>query len=475
MDNHQHSIVVVGGGINGLAAAWSAWLSSGEGRARVTLLEASDAVGGKARTRHLDGYLFEEGPTGYLSGEATLDRLIELAGLEALPARQEAARRYVVRGNRVRQIKSHPLAFARSGILSLGGLLRIAREPWVRRTQAAEESVWHFAQRRLGTQAADRLIAPMVLGVWAGDAKRLSLPSAFPRMAEMEREHGSLIRAMIHLQKSRKSHGGPAGPAGHLHSFAAGMQSLPLALAERAPFEVRCHAAVNELRREDPCAPWQVHVAGSDSPMAADQVILACEPHVSSKLLAPTLPEVARELADLQIPGVAVVALAYPAGTNFPVGFGALIPRDEGYRTLGVLFDSQLFAGRSPQNSVLVRCLIGGSTDLEAASLPSEELAQLAAQELGRLFRISEVPRTVACKRHTTAIPQYELGHAQRLERMDQSFVRAGDRVRGLHLSGCHRAGVAFGKTAAEGWRLGKLAGEAQTGWNPPLTGTAKS
>lgn len=456
MNTAQHRIVVVGGGINGLSAAWSAWLASGAGPVEVCLLEASCTVGGKAKTRHLDGFLFEEGPTGYLSGDATLDRLIELAKLEALPARTEAARRYVLHGQRLREIKSNPLAFARSGILSPLGLLRMAREPWIPIGNDEEESVWHFAERRLGREVADRLIAPMVLGVFAGDAKQLSLSSAFPRMAEMEREHGSLIRAMIHLMKSRKQHGGPAGPAGSLHSFADGMQSLPLGLAQQAPFEVRCESPVTSIERAHDS--WQLNIRGQEAPLRADQLILACEAKTSARLLQPHLPGVSLELDQLNVPGVAVVGLAYPAAANFPTGFGVLIARNEGFRTLGCLFDSQLFPGRCPKDSRLVRCLIGGATDPEASRLSEEELTRLAADDVQRLFDLNHEAQPIAVMRHQGAIPQYELGHAKLLGRIEEQLQAATKRLPGLHLSGCHRAGVAFGKTAREGWNLGEFA-----------------
>ncbi|MEW6073038.1 MAG: protoporphyrinogen oxidase, partial [Planctomycetota bacterium] len=199
-------VVVVGGGISGLAAAWMAWdvLAAAGAPAPddVILLEAAPAVGGKARTIARAGWTVEGGPTGFLDNEPVLDRLIARAGLEKLPADAAAARRFLVRGGVAREIHAHPLRLARSGLLSPAGLLRVALEPFVpRRADPADESIWDFARRRLGLQIADRLIAPLVLGVFAGDARRLSLASSFPRMAELEAEHGSLVRALIRLRR----------------------------------------------------------------------------------------------------------------------------------------------------------------------------------------------------------------------------------------------------------------------------------
>jgi oxygen-dependent protoporphyrinogen oxidase len=455
-------IVVVGGGINGLAAAWSAHEASG-GRAEVWLLEAGTQVGGKARTRREDGWLVEEGPTGFLSGEPVLDELVARAGLEPLPADSGAARRYVVRGGRPREIVPTPPGFARSGLLSPLGLLRLAREPWVPRGGGEEESVLDFAVRRLGPQAAERLIAPMVLGVFAGDAARISLAAGFPRMAELEREHGSLFRAMFALARQRgRESGGPAGPRGHLTSFADGMQSLPLALAERAPFPVRTGAAVEALSHDPARGVWRFRVAGASGEHEADEVVLSCDARASARLLRPLAPQVADELDAIPIPPLAVVGLGYDSPRSvaaFPHGFGVLVPRGEGYRSLGVLFDDQLFPGRAPEGRRLVRVMLGGAVDPEAARLPEEELVRTAAGDCARLFGLPDAPSSYELVRWEESIPQYELGHLARVRRIDDAMARLAEHRPGLSLAGCHARGVAFGKTAAEGWRVGELAG----------------
>ncbi|HEY7696839.1 MAG TPA: protoporphyrinogen oxidase, partial [Vicinamibacteria bacterium] len=229
-------VVVIGGGISGTAAAFTA-----KKRARqlgmdldVVLLEKEAEIGGKALSLEEDGWLFETGPLGYLNNEPIVDELAREAGLEDELVRAGEARhhRYVVARGKPREVKTNPFGFAAAGILSFSGLLRVAREPFVPgRHDEGDESVWDFAARRLGPEFADRLIHPMVLGIFAGDAKRLSLPSSFPIMAELEREHGSLIRAQFARARRKK---GPRGSV--LSSFREGMQSLPRALASRGGF-----------------------------------------------------------------------------------------------------------------------------------------------------------------------------------------------------------------------------------------------
>ena len=179
----QH-VVVIGGGISGLSAAWAVRTASKERglpAPRITVLEAASEVGGKARTLQRGPWRLEAGPTGFLDNEPALDELVRHSGLDKLPADEAAARRFLVRGGKLREIQGHPLRFALSGILGVRGLLRISREPWIpKRVSTEEESIWDFAERRLGVQSAERLIAPMVLGVFAGDARRLSLPKSSP-------------------------------------------------------------------------------------------------------------------------------------------------------------------------------------------------------------------------------------------------------------------------------------------------------
>ncbi len=454
-------VVVVGGGISGLAAAWSAWEATGAGPVQVLLLEGETELGGKARTLRRDGWTVELGPTGYLDNEPVLDRLAQRAGLEKLHADEAAARRFLVRKGKLREIRPHPLRFALSGIVSPLGLARIAREPWIaQRVSDEEESIWDFAERRLGRQAAERLIAPMVLGVFAGDARRLSLPAAFPRMAELEAEYGSLFRAMKRLARAKQLSGGPAGPSGVLTSFAAGLEELPRALGERAPFEVRSGAWVEELTIAPDGPTWRLRVRGDAEAISADAVVLAGEAWNAAPLLEGIAPEVATELRALPSPGLAVVALGYgpEALERVPRGFGALISRTEGFRILGVLWDTHLFPGRSPEGHLLVRAMIGGATDPEAAELSEDELVSIACSDLQRLHGLPASPIFQHVVRWPRAIPQYELGHLARVRRIDEHLEALYRRAPGLALAGNHQRGIAFGKASLQGWQAGERA-----------------
>ncbi|MDF1801018.1 MAG: protoporphyrinogen oxidase [Planctomycetota bacterium] len=486
-------IVIVGAGIAGLAAARAASdTARAEGRlVEILVIEREAVVGGKAQTLVSDGWRLEAGPTGYLDSEPAMDPLVKAAGLTKLAADDAAARRFLVREGQLKEIQAHPVKFFTSGVLSPIALARLATEPfWPRiKTEAGvpgygsgietadgvdtsamrDESVWDFARRRLGRQAADRLIAPMVLGVFAGDAKRTSLPAAFPRMAELEAEYGSLVKAMFALKKRKgAASGGPAGPSGKLTSFARGLDQLPRGLAERGEargdFTVRCGIEVREVGHDGDC--WRLLVAPrglATEELHADSVVLAGESFSAAELVSDVAPELASELASIATPPVAVVGLGYgPAAlAAVPKGFGALIERGQNIRILGVLWDTHLFPGRSPDGTLLMRCMVGGATDTESGSLTDDELIEITKLDLARLFSLSgpdAEPVFTEVVRWPRAIPQYELGHLARVARIRHGLAQLSAERPGLFLAGNYLDGVAFAKAAKSGLAAGQAA-----------------
>lgn len=470
----KRRIVIVGAGIAGLAAARGCVDSAKQAgqTVEVLVIERNPVVGGKAQTLRRDGWLLEAGPTGYLDNEPIMDQLVAAAGLEKLAADDAAAHRFLVREAKLRAIRAHPLKFLTSGILSPIGLARIALEPLQKKLVApgggtVDESVWEFAARRLGPQAADRLIAPMVLGVFAGDAKRTSLPAAFPRMAELEAEYGSLIKALIALKRKQgASSGGPGGPKAKLTSFKNGLHALPQALAERGQaagdFKLLTGADVTQLSHDG--KSWRLTISqsrlGIQESITADAVILATEAFAAADLLRPTHSGLASELDAIPTPPVAVVGLGYGPDVlaKVPRGFGALVQRGGGLRILGVLWDTHLFEGRSPGGTLLMRCMIGGATDTESASLTNEELVAIAQADLARLFQLKgpdAQPIFHEIVRWPRAIPQYEVGHLARIHRIRATLASNAIERPGLSLTGNYLDGVAFNKAAKSGFAAG--------------------
>ena len=447
-------LVVIGAGISGLAAA-SAAADAGIDGLEIIVLEQASQVGGKALSLREGPWLVEAGPSAYLDGEPALEYLVSRAGLEdeRLVADESAANRFIVRKGRLRRLSPHPLRFARSGLLGPTGLARLLAEPFIPRG-SREESVWRFAQRRLGRQVADRLVAPMLLGVFAGDARRLSLAAAFPMLAELEKEHGSLTWGLLRRRRGG-DRVGPTGPSGKMTSFRSGMQALSIGLARSGGFAVRCNSGVAGLRLRRG-GGWQIEVTKTAEVIAADAVALACEAGPMAKLLADQAPAMTRLLHQIPYPPVAVVALGFgaEAQSRVPRGFGALIPREEGFRVLGCLFDSHIFPGRSPATGLLIRSFLGGTVDPETASLDDDDLAAVARGDVARLLGLREPPLFTRVVRWERAIPQYEIGHLERVAAIEDELSR----LPGLFLAGNALHGIAYPKAAATGVAAGKAA-----------------
>lgn len=436
-------VVVVGAGISGLAAAWAA--SRANAGLNVMVLERASDVGGKARSIARDGWLVEGGPSGFIRGRPEMERLIDGAAVrgQVVTARAPAKRRFVLRDGVMREIVPHPVRFLRSGLLTARGAARMLAEPFVPRHRGGEESVWAFAARRLGREFADRLIQPMTLGVFGGDAQRLSVDAAFPRMRGMEREHGSLLAALL---KRRGRVGG------ELTSFQGGMQQLPRALAAAGGFDVRRNAQVSAFTRAGD--QWAVWMQGSGEPLMADVVVLAGEPWAMADLLAPHDGTLAAELRAIRCPPVSVVALGYAPGAavRVPEGFGVLVARGAGYRMLGNLWDTHIFPERGPAGHLLVRAIFGGSVDDGIDALERDALLSVARAEVGRLYGIDEDPVFSEAVRWPHAIPQYELGHGERVVRID----RAIGALPNVWITGNGLRGVSFADAAGDGVRTGE-------------------
>jgi oxygen-dependent protoporphyrinogen oxidase len=444
-------LVVIGGGISGTAAAYSAVKRSRElsRELEVLLLEKEPEIGGKALSRIEEGWLFETGPLGYLNDEPIVDELATGAGLdgEVLHASDARRRRFVFARGKRREVKADPIRFAASGILSFRGLLRAAREPFVSaKRDGGDESVWDFAARRLGPEFASRLVHPMALGIFAGDAERLSLPSAFPVMARMEREHGSLIRAQLARSVSRPV----------LSSFREGMQSLPRALAARGGFTVRTSCACRALEKKE---TYRLLLGESGKSISADAVVLACEGFQAAALLSTVAPGAARKLLEIPTPPIYVVALGFgpEALGSVPESFGTLIPRGAGFRALGVTCDGYLFPGRNPAGHLLVRVLYGGSFDPGVGELEPSAMVGMAVEEMRRLFSCEAKPRFTRARLWPRAIPQYEIGHRERVAEIERELSL----VPHLHLAGNSLYGPSFGKAAARGAACGREAVDA--------------
>lgn len=451
----SRTIAIVGGGISGLAAAEAIERRSKEAGSAVkaVVLEGEATPGGKIKSAREEGFVVDTGPHGFLDKEPKMFELIDRLGLRSslLAANEAAERRFVMRAGALRELPSSPPKFLVSDVLPLGAKLRVLAEPLAKKRPDEEESVWRFAARRIGPVAADVLVDAMVTGIYGGDPKRLSLPAAFPRMFELESVYGSLIKAQIALAKEKKG-SKAGGPTGTLHSFTEGLGELTAALAARA--DVRTDSSVERVERKE--GGYRVtHRGGA---LEVEGVVLAVPAFVAESLLSPLAPTPAETLGRIPYADVAVVVQCFSKeDIGGDVGaFGFLIPEVERRSILGTILASSVFPPHAPEGAVMLRTITGGVRHPEHAAGDDETLLQLARSELDQILSIrpGATPLLQRVVRWPRGIPQYDLGHAEK--------VAAADAVEkalpGIFLIGNAFRGVAMLNCVAEADRLAERA-----------------
>ena len=377
----NRSVAILGAGVAGLSAAFDLRRRG----INVTVFEAQNRVGGVIRSERTAGYLLEHGPNSIQPNE-DVSALIESAGFsgEVVDANPLQRNRYVVRDGRLIPVPLRPPDIFRTPLFSLRGKVRLLAEPFVG-TGAPSESVAQFVRRRVGQEFLDYAIDPFVAGVYAGDPELLSMRHAFPRMAALEANHGSLIRGMLASRKSRS--GMPKKK--RLISFRDGMETIPRALGRHVEDGLQTGAAVQGVsRRSD---GWAIQLSNGEEREGFDAVVASVPSYAVRELLP-------RETASWPVithPAVTVVGLGYARGDiEHPLdGFGVLVPSVErSFRILGALFSSTLFPGRAPDGSVLITVFLGGMRHRDAFYLAGDEAARVAHEDLARLLSIRADP-----------------------------------------------------------------------------------
>jgi protoporphyrinogen/coproporphyrinogen III oxidase len=434
-------VVVVGAGVSGLTTAYLLARSG----VPVEIVEASSRVGGVIATEQHDGILYERGPNSALDTHPCIGELIAALGIagERIETKAEAATRYVVKDGRLAALPLSPPAFLRTPLFSLRAKLGLALEPFVRpASPAAEESVTQFVTRRLGREFLDYAIEPFVAGVYAGNPDELSVGAAFPRLHALEQRYGSLIRGQIKGARERARRSVKGRNAARSFSFRSGMQTLTDALACTVN-PVRLSSAAKRIeRRDDGTLSVEVKGAADTVRISARVIVLAVPADTAAALVREHAPAAAEALNTIVYAPVAPVACAYArANVAHPLdGFGFLLPRVEKGRVLGALFSSSMFEGRASEGEVLITAFVGGRRQPGLAHESEEAIAALVQEELASLLGARN-PRRTAVTRWPWAIPQYTLGHAQRLAHA----AEAERALPGLFLCGSYGGGVSVG------------------------------
>ena len=352
-------IAIVGAGISGLATAHYLvrFLSAAGKSAEMVILEAEKVPGGKMRTIVEEGFRMEWGPNGFLTNKPHSLELVRELGIEDRLARSSdlARKRFIYSGGTMHRLPETPRAFLLSNLLSLGGKLRICGEPFAPAPPGGvDESLGDFARRRLGEEALEKLIDPMVTGIFAGDPDRMSLASCFPVIRDLERRYGGLVKGMLSLARERRKAGEKremsAGPGGVLTSFDDGVQALIDVLSGRLADGLHLGVSVEQARRRDGQRILSLLADGQRGEIDADRVVFAILAYAAAEIVRPLDPDLSGALGAIPYSPISVVALGYDRATlGHPLdGFGFLIPRGEKRKILGALWDSSVFENRAP-------------------------------------------------------------------------------------------------------------------------------
>lgn len=450
-----HRITIIGAGLSGLSAAYLIKRKAAEQGLPIELqvLEAENYLGGKILTQEKDGFLCEAGPNGFLDNKPYTLELCQELGIDSqlLRSNDNARKRFIFWGGRLHQLPESPIAFLTSSLLSLKGRLRVIAEYWTPKGPADnEETIADFARRRLGQEALDKLLDPMVSGIFAGDPEKMSLISCFPRIVELEQQYGGLLKAMMALQKEKKRdrknqdqpQAGPAGPGGVLTSFSGGIKTLVEALAQRLEGQAETEASVLSVLRQE--QGYLINLKDRE-PITADIVIAATPAYIATQMFSPLGAALTEPLSKIPYAPMAVISFGYRREKiNHSVdGFGYLIPKKENRQILGTLWDSSIFPNRAPEGFVLLRSMAGGARQPDILERSDEELISITKTELKYTMGITAEPDFINIFRWPYAIPQYTLGHPARLQQIEEALASypgiflTGNAYRGIGINDC--------------------------------------
>ncbi|MER5646732.1 protoporphyrinogen oxidase [Streptosporangium sp. NPDC002524] len=457
MEGKRRHVVVVGGGIAGLAAAWH--LRRHGEHLRVTVLDGAPRIGGKLHATEVAGVAMDAGAEAMLARRPEGKELARMAGLGdelRLPGTTKAGilSRGVLRPmpeGHVMGVPSDVLALARSGVLSPAGLARVPLDHILPATRVTNDvSVAAYIRARMGEEVVDRLVEPLLGGVYAGRAERLSLDATMPRIAIAARSERSLLTAAREIADDAPKDAGPV-----FTTLSRGMGSLPEAVAAASGAEIRTGVTVRELRRTE--NGWLLVTGPVPAPetVEADAVIVAVPAPAASRLLAEEVPRAAAELARIEYASMAIVTLAYPreAFPKPPTGSGYLVPAVDGRAIKAATFSSVKWPhlAESDPGLVLLRCSIGRLGEEAVLQRDDAELVALAMAEMVEVMGVRGLPRDSRVTRWGGSLPQYEVGHLDRVARIraaaaeQPGLALCGAAYDGLGIPAC----VATARTAA--------------------------
>lgn len=457
-------LVVVGGGISGLAAVYRLQELKRERNLRIEiiLLEAGQRLGGAIATERVGDFLVEAGPDSFITEKPWALGLCERLGIKSRLVSTNSTSRtiYVVHNGSLQPLPEGffllaPTRFApviTTPLFSWRGKLRMAAELFLPRGQVnGDESLASFVRRRFGQEVLERVAQPLIGGIYAADPEKLSLRSTMPRFLEMERASRSVIYAMWKGQRSR-TRNAQRGSGARWSLFVTlfgGMQELVDAIAGQLPTgTVHFDSGVSSLEWEAAAGSWLITTRGAEK-LKADGIILATPSYGSAEMLSSIAPALSRELAAIPYSSAATVSLAYRRD-QIPHrldGFGIVVPAVEARKIIACTFSSIKYPGRAPDGHLLLRVFVGGAMQPHLVDQDDSTIESCARRELAELLGIQAAPLFCRLFRHRRSMPQYEVGHQERIRRMESPLSKlpalrlAGNAYGGVGMADCIHSG----------------------------------
>lgn len=464
-------IIIIGGGIAGLAAAYRVQeCISGDSPVECVLLEGDNHFGGKIRTDRVDQFVIEKGPDSFISQKPAAIQLCRKLGIgdHLIGTNREQTNTYVYTGKKMVRmpdglslmIPTKFLPFALSPLFSWPGKIRMGMDLFIpKKSDDGDESLASFVRRRLGEEALEKMAEPMLAGIYASDPERMSIGSTFPMFTMAEKKYRSLILGMLarKRQAGNNSAGGKSSPYTLFMTLKDGLGEMVDAIIRQSPnIEFRSRTKVNKLQRKDARPDgWNVTLDSGEE-MEADAVILATPAKISARLVEAFAPELAGLLDRITYVSTATVTMAYhKKGFSHPLnGFGFVIPRTEQRKILACTWTSTKFPHRAPDGYVMLRCFVGGASREELAEQEPEEISAMVEHELLEIMGIREKPAFSRVYHNHKANVQYHVNHAGLIQSVN-------DRLRstpGLYLAGSAYNGIGIPDCIVNGTSVAEAA-----------------
>ncbi|SIS47551.1 protoporphyrinogen oxidase [Salimicrobium flavidum] len=435
-------VVVVGGGITGLSAAYYLQKAGVDAE----LVEKSDHLGGKIETVHKDGFTIERGPDSFLARKTSMLKLAEEVGLSEEVVKNATGNAYILakgRLNRMPQgshmgIPTRRRPLLKSSLFSGFGKGRALLEPYQRvNTKKNDEALGVFLRRRLGNEVVENAIEPLLSGIYAGDIDQLSMDATFPQFKQVTEEYGSLVRGLKATEavpREKRTHKKPSA----FRAFAGGLSSFVEAIHSKLkPGSVHLSKGVDHIQKREN----GYHMLMSDGEvMWADEIILTVPAPVAAKMLAQY--EWVEPLKQMKATSVANVAMAFDQSAikQDIDGTGFVVARTSGdYRITACTWTHKKWAHAAPEGKALLRCYIGKPGDEEVVDKSDEEIKKIVMNDLEKIMNITDQPDFFVVTRWHDAMPQYSVGHKERLTKIDHYLKKD---LPGVQLAGAHYYGI---------------------------------